>query len=146
MKQALRSAGLTAQQVLSLLDLLVQKYKYWLLYYCKSTQLTPEATAHQINHINCHATSTPQGDAVESKAVALAFPHCPHLHLSSSKGNIGHLLGAAGAVFFPSLFAFFFPCLACSYLLSAAGAVQAALALLLKAPYTSCLRPYTLVA
>jgi 3-oxoacyl-(acyl-carrier-protein) synthase len=68
------------------------------------------ATTHQINHINCHATSTPQGDAVESKAVALAFPNCPNLLLSSSKGNIGHLLGAAGAVVLPplSLFALCF--------------------------------------
>ncbi len=71
------------------------------------------ATAYQINHINCHATSTPQGDAVESKAVALAFPHCSHLLLSSSKGNIGHLLGAAGAVVLPSL-SLFALCFFCS--------------------------------
>jgi 3-oxoacyl-[acyl-carrier-protein] synthase II len=58
---------------------------------------------HQVGHINCHATSTPVGDACEARAVLKLFasPSSGQLSpmlLTSLKGGMGHLLGAAGAV------------------------------------------------
>mmetsp|Transcript_12700 Transcript_12700/g.44448 ORF Transcript_12700/g.44448 Transcript_12700/m.44448 type:complete len:332 (+) Transcript_12700:470-1465(+) len=52
----------------------------------------------QVGHINCHATSTPVGDACEARAIAKTFAGCNDLVLTSVKGALGHLLGAAGAV------------------------------------------------
>ena len=55
--------------------------------------------ASQISYINAHGTSTPAGDQVEISAVDKLFSNCDkRIQMSSTKSQIGHLLGAAGAV------------------------------------------------
>lgn len=56
-------------------------------------------TTADIDHINTHSTSTPLGDEMETKAIALAFGEAAYeLNISGTKSMTGHLLGAAGAI------------------------------------------------
>ncbi len=53
----------------------------------------------KIDYINTHGTSTPAGDLNETKAIKELFnglENCPPI--TSTKGQIGHCLGAAGAI------------------------------------------------
>jgi len=53
----------------------------------------------KVDYINAHGTSTPANDKNETEAIKMAFggeDRCPPV--SSIKGQIGHCLGAAGAI------------------------------------------------
>jgi 3-oxoacyl-[acyl-carrier-protein] synthase II len=53
----------------------------------------------RVVHVNAHATSTPEGDAVEAQALARALgPAADGVVVTSTKSMTGHLLGGAGAV------------------------------------------------
>ena len=55
--------------------------------------------ALDIDYINAHGTSTHLNDSTETKAVKLIFKEdYKNVKVSSTKGNTGHLLGAAGAI------------------------------------------------
>jgi 3-oxoacyl-[acyl-carrier-protein] synthase II len=52
-----------------------------------------------VDYINPHATSTPQGDIAEYSALFRVFgDHLARIPMSATKSMIGHLLGGAGAV------------------------------------------------
>ena len=57
--------------------------------------LEPDA----IDHVNAHATSTPEGDKTELQAMKTMFgDRAANVTVTSNKSMIGHTLGAAGAI------------------------------------------------
>ena len=53
----------------------------------------------EVDHINAHATSTPEGDGAELACFrSLLGDHGPMVSVTATKGAIGHTLGAAGAI------------------------------------------------
>jgi 3-oxoacyl-[acyl-carrier-protein] synthase II len=57
--------------------------------------LAPEA----VDYVNAHGTGTPQNDAVEIAVLRAALgPRLTRIPVSSTKSQIGHCLGAAGAI------------------------------------------------
>ena len=56
-------------------------------------------SAGEVAYVNCHGTSTPVGDVIESRAMERLFgEHASSVAVSSTKSMTGHLLGGAGGL------------------------------------------------
>ena len=56
-------------------------------------------TADDIDHVNAHATSTPEGDKAELQAIRTIFGDgVGEVAVTANKSMLGHTLGAAGAI------------------------------------------------
>jgi 3-oxoacyl-[acyl-carrier-protein] synthase II len=51
-----------------------------------------------VNHVNAHATSTPQGDVTEVGSIKIALGEHTEAIVTGTKSMTGHLLGGAGAL------------------------------------------------
>ena len=60
----------------------------------KVARLRPQ----DVQIVNTHATSTPQGDVQECRAIRTLFEACPGTFINNTKSFIGHAMGAAGAL------------------------------------------------
>jgi 3-oxoacyl-[acyl-carrier-protein] synthase II len=56
-------------------------------------------SAGDVDHVNAHATSTPEGDRSELEAIrTILGDHAADVPITANKSMIGHTLGAAGAI------------------------------------------------
>ncbi|WP_411373532.1 beta-ketoacyl-ACP synthase II [Arthrobacter sp. MPF02] len=65
----------------------------------KAAMFDGRIQAEDVVHVNAHATSTPVGDKPEYTALRAALgKHVDNVAVSATKSQMGHLLGASGAV------------------------------------------------
>ena len=66
---------------------------------CRTCWTTTDLKPSEVVHLNAHATSTPQGDVAELKALRKVLgDDLDHVAISATKSMTGHLLGGAGGI------------------------------------------------